>query len=228
MSTELINIYNKLYNDSIQKIKSDQYEMDDQIDSSLDKRSGITLLIRPDEQVRHRILKFLADLQAIEPEQYYYPSSDMHITVMPIIACYEEFDLNQIVVQDYIDLIQKCLSSQKNITIKFKGITASPSCIMIQGFPQQQALDELRNDMRTVFKASPLQQSIDKRYSLQTAHITVVRFRKPFTAKEEFLKMLENFKDYDFGETTINELELVHNDWYLRDNFVKTLVRFKV
>ncbi|CAF1225557.1 unnamed protein product [Adineta steineri] len=147
---------------------------------------------------------------------------------MPIIACYEEFDLNQIVVQDYIDLIQKCLSSQKNITIKFKGITASPSCIMIQGFPQQQVLDELRNDMRTVFKASPLQQSIDKRYSLQTAHITVVRFRKPFTAKEEFLKILENFKDYDFGETTINELELVHNDWYLRDNFVKRLFRFKV
>jgi 2'-5' RNA ligase len=99
---------------------------------------------------------------------------------------------------------------------------------MIQGFPQQPVLDELRNNLRTAFKTSSLQQSIDKRYSLQTAHATVVRFTKPFTAKEEFTKVLENFKDYDFGTATISEMELVYNDWYLREKFSKTLCRFKV
>jgi 2'-5' RNA ligase len=228
MSTELINIYNKFYNDAIQKIRSDQYEMDDLIDSSFDKRFGITLLIRPNEHVKHRIQEFLAALQAIEPEQYYYPSSDIHITVMSIISCYEEFDLNQIVVQDYIDLIRESIPSEKNIEINFKGITASSSCIMIQGFPQQSVLDELRNSLRTAFKTSSLQQSIDKRYSIQTAHATVARFRKLFTSKEKFIKVLENFKDYDFGMATISEMELVYNDWYQREKFVKTLFRFKV
>jgi len=228
MSAELISNYNKLYNDAIEKIRSDQYETDDLIDSPLDKRSGVTLLIRPNEHVRHRILKFLAALQSIEPEQYYYPSSDIHVTVLSIISCYEEFDLNQIAVPDYINLIRESIPSQKNIEISFKGITASPSCIMIQGFPQQPVLDELRNGLRTVFKNSSLQQSIDKRYSIQTAHATVVRFTKPFTAKQEFIKVLENFKDYDFGKASISEMELVYNDWYMRERFVKTLFRFKV
>jgi 2'-5' RNA ligase len=228
MSAELTSSYNKLYNDAIQKIRSDQYETDDLIDSPLDRRLGVTLVIRPDEHVKHRIVEFLAALRAIEPEQYYYPFSDMHITVMSIISCYEGFDLKQIAVQDYFDLIRKDLPSQKNIRISFKGITASPSCIMIQGFPQQSVLDELRNSVKTAFKTSSLQQSIDKRYSIQTAHVTVVRFTKPFTAKEEFIKVLEDFKDYDFGTATISEMELVHNDWYQRENFVKTLFRFKV
>lgn len=228
MSTELIDIYNKLYNDSIQKIRSNQYEMDDLIDSPLDKGYGVTLVIRPNEHVRHRILNFLSALHVIEPEQYYYPSSDMHITVMPIISCYEGFDLKQITVPEYIDLIHKCLPLQKNIEINFKGITASPSCIMIQGFSQQPVLDELRNSLRTVFKTSSLQQTIDQRYSIRTMHVTVVRFAKPFKAKEEFIKVLEDFKDYDFGTTTINEMELVYNDWYLKDKFVKTLFRFKL
>ena len=228
MSAELISTYDKFYNDAIQKIRSGQYETDHLIGSPLDKRLGVTLLIRPDEQVRVQIQKFLAALRVIEPEQYYYPSSDIHVTVMSIISCYNGFDLNQIVVQDYIDLIRKCLPAPKNIEISFKGVTASPSCIMIQGFPQQPVLDDLRESVRTAFKASSLQQSIDKRYSIQTAHTTVVRFTKPFTAKEKFIKVLEDFKDYDFGRATISEIELVYNDWYQREKFVKNLFCFKV
>lgn len=228
MSAELINIYNKLYNDGMEKIRADQYQTDDLITSSSDKRFGLALVIRLAEDVKGRILEFLADLQAIEPHQYYYPSSDIHITVLPIIDCYEGFDFNQIAIQDYIDLIGQSISSPQNIEINFKGITASPSCIMIQGFPQQSVLDDLRNSLRSAFKTSSLQQTIDTRYFLRTAHATVVRFTQPFTAKEEFLQVLENLKDYDFGKATISEMELVYNDWYVREKFVKTLFRFKI
>ena len=228
LSPSLINIYNKLYEDGIEKLRSDQYVTDDLIDSPLDKRRGIALVIRLNGSVKERIMEFLNALQAIEPNQYYYPPSDIHVTVIAIIDCYEEFDLNQIEIQNYIDVIHESIPSEKTIEISFKGITASPSCIMIQGFPQQSRLDELRNNLRTTFKASLLEQTIDKRYVMQTSHATVVRFTKPFTAKEQFLKVIENYKDYDFGTTTINEMELVYNDWYLKEKFVKTLFRFKV
>ena len=152
----------------------------------------------------------------------------MHVTVMSIITCYDGFDLEQIAVDDYVNLIHQCLRSQTKIRISFKGITASPSCIMIQGFPQQSVLNELRNSLRAAFKTSSLQQTIDQRYSIQTAHVTAVRFTKLFTAKDKFIEVLEDFKNYDFGETTISEVELVHNDWYQREKFVKTLFRFNI
>ncbi|UJR20096.1 hypothetical protein I4U23_023230 [Adineta vaga] len=228
MSIELINIYNKLYMDSIEKIQSDQYETDPMIDSLVDKRFGITLIIKPDEHINRQIQKFLTDLHTIEPDQYYYPSSDIHITVLPIISCHEGFDLDQLSIQDYIDLIREYLFLEGKLEIHFKGITASSSCIMIQGFPKQSSFNELRNKLKTAFKASSLQQDIDKRYSIQAAHATVVRFRKPFIAKDKFLKVLENYRDYDFGTMTVNEMELVFNDWYLKEKIVKSLHRFKL
>lgn len=228
MSEELINIYNKLYNDGMEKIKGDQYQTDNLIASTSDKRFGLALVIRLDEHVKEKILKFLGVLQGIEPHQYYYPSSDIHITVLPIIDCYEGFHYDQIAVQDYIDLIARSVSSLPKMEIDLKGITASPSCIMIQGFPQQSVLDDFRNNLRTAFKSSSLHETIDTRYFLRTAHVTVVRFTQPFVAKEQFVQTLDNFKDYDFGKATISEVELVYNDWYVTDKFVKTLFRFKL
>ncbi|CAF0824510.1 unnamed protein product [Adineta ricciae] len=228
MSAELTNIYNQLYTSAIDKIQSDQYETDGMIDSLDDKRFGITLIIKPNEQIKDEIQKFLAALRRIEPDQYYYPSSDIHITVLPIISCHDGFQLDQISIQDYADLIRENLSIDGKLEIKFQGITASSSCIMIQGFPQQNSFNEVRNKLKSAFKASSLQQDIDKRYLMQAAHATAVRFRKPFVSKEEFLKVLEDYRNYNFGTMTVNEMELVFNDWYLKENIVQSLSRFQM
>lgn len=128
---------------------------------------------------------------------------------MAIISCCDEFDLDRIDVQNYVDVIHKCISSQKTIGIHFKGITASPSCIMTQGFPEQSVLNDLQNNLRIEFGSTALEQTMDKSYHLQTAHATVVRFVTPFTAKKEFLEVLEKYRDYDFGMANISEMEFV-------------------
>ena len=74
--------YRKLYSESIDKISSDKYEIDNLIDSTLDQRFGITLLIRPSDQVKNNIQELLNKLKIVEPKQYYYPNSDIHITTM--------------------------------------------------------------------------------------------------------------------------------------------------
>lgn len=125
--------YNLLYKEAIGKIVSDTYQIDDLIDSKTDKRIGLTVVIRPPVAVREKIQQFLDELKIIEPNQYYYPSSDIHITVMSIISCYEGFEIDNIDLPKYIDLIRKCLVND-DISIQFKGVTASDSCIMVQGF----------------------------------------------------------------------------------------------
>src|SRR5690606_2914063 len=97
----------------------------------------------------------------------------------PVISCYEGFQLQQINPLDYIDLVRDCLRDIPCFDIQFMGITASPSCIMIKGFPLDGTLDMIRDRLREAFKNSPLEQSLDKRYALQTAHSTVIRFKVP-------------------------------------------------
>lgn len=218
--------YDALYQKSIEKIIANEYYVDNKIGFLADKRFGITLIIRPDIETKNKIQDFLEELKEIEPEQYYYPNSDIHITVMSIISCYDGFDLTGISMPEYILRIEKSLVGISDLEINFQGITASTSAIMIQGFTNSDSLNDLRNNLRTNFQGSGLEESIDKRYAIQTAHSTVVRFQKPIKNKEELISILERYRDYNFGKFKVESYYLVYNDWYQREKWVKELYKF--
>lgn len=224
----LENHYNNLYKTSIQKIIDDDYQTDHLIESPLDSRFGITLLIRPPEFIKNEVQKFLDKLKIAEPNQYYYKNSDIHITVMSIISCYNGFDLKDIKLTEYIKVIEDCIIENPNIEIEFRGVTASTSCIMIQGFLSNSSLNIIRDRLRENFKLSNLQQSIDKRYSIQTAHATVVRFTEKFNEKSKFLNTIKTYRNYKFGVFKPETLELVYNDWYQKEKHVKSLHKFNI
>ncbi|MDQ6470735.1 mutarotase [Flavobacterium sp. LHD-80] len=218
--------YSQLYKTSSEAISAGKYAIDTEIKNESDSRFGITLLIRPSDEIKANIQLFINELKKAEPEQYYYPDSDIHITVMSIISCSEEFHLNQIAPNDYIQLICKSMVDIDKIRIHYKGITASPSALMIQGFPTDDTLDNFRNKLRENFKNSNLQQSIDSRYTISTAHSTVMRFQEPLHDPKKLIEIADKFRDYDFGEFDVKSLELVYNDWYQRKSTTRVLGNF--
>lgn len=228
MHLYLTKHYNQLYENAIQQILADAYQVDKLIDSPNDNRFGITLILRPSDAVKREIQCFLDQLKQVEPLQYYYPDSDIHVTVMSIISCYNGFKLNQIRVEDYIDIIQQSIGDLKAFEIEFRGITASPSCLMIQGFFKDQTLNRFRDNLRDNFKKTDLEQSIDVRYSIQTAHATVFRLREQLSNKTDYLKIIDAYRDHYFGTFTVDALEFVYDDWYQRQELVKTLHRFQL
>lgn len=219
---ELENHYNSLYRESLSKIKSKEYGIDKLISSPNDKRYGMTLLIRPTLEIKEKISFFLREMIKVDPNQYYYPESDMHITVLSIISCYSGFDFSKINSFEYIMKIRDAIENISSFNISFSGITASPSCIMIQGYPQDDIINTIRNNIRILFRNSSLENSIDTRYKLRTTHSTVIRFKEKLTHVDKYLERLEAFRKYSFGTFKVDSLELVLNDWYQRDiNSVK-------
>jgi 2'-5' RNA ligase len=225
---DLSEHYDQLYKKSAATILAGNYKVDSQINNPSDSRFGITLLIRPSEKIKGNIQLFLNELKAIEPTQYYYPDSDIHITLMAIISCYEGFTLDKISIEDYIKIIQESLINLGEIKIEFRGVTASPSALMIQGFPADKSLNNLRNKLRENFKKSTLQQSIDSRYAISTAHSTVMRFQEKLQNPDKLIGVAEQFRDYNFGEFTVDKVELVYNDWYQRENNTVHLYDFEI
>ncbi|MEN2398582.1 mutarotase [Flavobacterium sp. MC2016-06] len=220
--------YNQLYKKSSEAILASNYNLDTQINNTSDSRFGITLLIRPSEEIKANMKLFLEELKKVDAAQYYYPDSDIHITVMSIISCYEGFRLDQIASNDYIETICRSLVELDEIKIHFKGVTASTSALMIQGFPTDDSLDNLRNKLRDNFKNLNLQQSIDSRYTISTAHTTVVRFQEKLQDPEKLMQVAAKFRDFDFGEFNVENLELVYNDWYQREKTTKVLGEFRL
>ncbi|MEZ0130550.1 mutarotase, partial [Flavobacterium sp. LBUM151] len=56
------------------------------------------------------------------------------------------------------------------------------------------------------------------RYTIATAHSTVMRFQEKLQNPENLIVIAEQFRNYDFGEFTVDKVELVYNDWYQREN----------
>lgn len=225
---ELKKHYNNLWRDSLAKIKDEQVQFDNFINSPDDTRYGLTLLARPSEKVKHNITTALKKLKQIAPHQYYYPESDLHITILSIISCYPKFSLTRITPSEYCNVVHSNLKYIAPFKIRFRGLTASPSCVMIQGFPEDNQLNNLRNKLRKDFKNSGLEHSIDKRYHIQTAHITAVRFKQQFTDLKKFIDNLVNLKDIDLGSCIIQELELSGNNWYMQRGKVQLIKKFSL
>ncbi|MGB8318325.1 MAG: hypothetical protein WCE54_09390, partial [Ignavibacteriaceae bacterium] len=68
----------------------------------------------------------------------------------------------------------------------------------------------------------------DIRYRIKTAHSTVIRFREELKHSLNFLSLLEKYRDYNFGKTKINQLELVQTDWYHKKEKVLILNKFEL
>ena len=147
---------------------------------------------------------------------------------MGIISCYEGFTLDQINIPEYIDLIEQSLVELDQIEIEFRGLTASPSAIMIQGFPTDESLNIFRNKLRESFKNSTLEQSIDSRYTIAAAHSTVMRFQEKLENTKQLIQVAEKFRDYNFGKFQVKKLELVYNDWYQRERNTIHLADFNL
>lgn len=220
--------YDNLYKKSLQTFSSQGVEIDHNIDNLKDDRYGLTLIVRPNKKVQKKISEFTNQLNQIETEQYYYPLSDIHITILSIISCTTGLKLKNIEVSDYIDLINNQLRGVGSFELKMEGVTASPSCIMIQGYPADDTLNSIRDRLRSAFGQSDLQQSLDQRYLLQTAHATVMRFRQPLTQKSLFLERLKNYRNQNFGTFEVQKVELVYNDWYHRKRNVQSLHNFEL
>ncbi|MCE7566911.1 hypothetical protein LZS85_12370 [Aliivibrio fischeri] len=227
----LKTIYDEMWDSSYSKIKSGQCDIDKLISDPNDTRRGVTALTylqNNESKVSRKITEFLCELKKVEPKQYYYPEEELHLTILSIISCISGFQLADIDTFSYVQIFKQCMQDTESISIKFEGITISTSCILIQGFPIGEGLNELRNKLRNRYQESSLHTTIDSRYRLSTAHVTAVRFTSQLINRDKVIDVLNRYKFYDFGTMTFTEFQLVFNNWYQNLSETKQLASSSV
>ncbi|OGX91197.1 2'-5' RNA ligase family protein [Hymenobacter coccineus] len=208
--------YDAMRATAIQRLTQGQAALDPLIDSPDDDRRGLTLLARPPARITAALAAIMDDFRRTEPHQYYYPAADVHLTVLSIISCYRGFELPMVDAAAYRATVREIVGPVRPFGVTLSGLTASPGGIIVQGTPTGPGLAELRDRTRAYFQHSPLQQSIDQRYSIQTAHSTVIRFRANLLDTKTLLTKIEKYQHHFIGTFEVDEVELVFNDWYQR------------
>lgn len=227
MNPALVAHYDAMRQAALPRLALGQPELDTLLDNpAADARRGITLLARPPQPLVAALAASMAELRALEPAQYYYPPGDIHLTILSLISCYPGFALTAIEPAAYGQLVAEALRGVPPLRVRFAGFTASAAGIMAQGFPLDEGLGELRQQLRVAFRASGLPQSIDQRYSLQTAHSTLVRFRAPLRQPARLVAWLRRHERGPIGEVELASVELVFNDWYQRAAHTVLLGRY--
>ncbi|MFS1902619.1 2'-5' RNA ligase family protein [Vibrio lentus] len=225
-----------IYDDMWQRfefaLKRNEYELDPYLsDLENDTRRGITALAYLNQGNRstiNEITRFQKEVRELEPEQYYHPSNELHLTILSVISCLPEFALTEIDVNPYIDVFRSALKNAGKIEIRYQGVSASPNCIVIQGFPTSDTLERLRNELKTQLTEAGVRVTFDSRYKLVTAHSSIIRFKAPLNDAQQLLALCQRYRNHDSGRVVLEDFELVFNNWYQNLDVTKSLAKYRV
>jgi len=225
----LRTLYDQLWSETIGKIRAGRIESDPVLEDRVqDQRRGLTVITRPPPAVRQCVTLFLGQLRRIEPTQYYYSPSEFHVTILSLFTATVNHEPFFAQTEEYISAVDSALRKVPPIRIEFKGVTASPGTVMIQGFFKTDALNDVRDVLRGQLRARGLADGVDRRYRLESAHMTVARFRAALCGSKRFTAVLELARGRSFGAFTIGSLSLVKNDWYLSRRVTETVKRYRL
>lgn len=219
--------YQQLWDGAIDEVRRGQVVIDPLLARrEADQRRCITVLILPAAEVQGRVTAFLHELREIDSEQYYYEAAELHVTMLSLFMATLDHARLLARYNEYLEAVGTALTQAPSFEIEFTGVTLSREAILVQGFPNNTVLNDLREGLRRELRARGLNEGLDGRYLLQMAHMTVVRFRQSLRDSELFGRVLSKYRDHNFGKATVKELQLVRNDWYMSQQAVEVLERF--
>lgn len=223
----LRRIYDGMWSAASKKIRAGKVEIDPVLAARVpDRRRGLALMVRPSLDTRRRVMTFLRELRRLEPDQHYYAPTELHLTILSPFTTTLNHRPFFARLKKYISAVDATLRRARPMRIEFRGITASSGAILIQGFFADNALNDLRDELRRELRARGLTAGLDTRYRLETAHLTVARFRAPLRDPKKFAAALARVRGRSFGSTTIRNPALVKTDWYMSHQTVKTVKRY--
>ncbi|MDN2665493.1 hypothetical protein OW495_02120 [Vibrio sp. 14N.309.X.WAT.E.F5] len=226
------SIYDDMWQRFELALKRNEYELDPYLSElENDTRRGITALAylnQGNSSTINEIIRFQKEVRELEPKQYYHPSNELHLTVLSVISCLPEFAVTEIDVNPYIDVFRSALKNAGKIEIRYHGVSASPNCIVIQGFPTSDTLERLRNELRTQLTEAGVRVTFDSRYKLVTTHSSIIRFKAPLNDAKQLLALCQRYKNHDFGRVVLEDFELVFNNWYQNLDVTKSLAKYRV
>lgn len=220
-------IYEKLWQEASMAFDRNEPKLDAFLTNRQDdRRRSVTLVARPDAGVCERVKQFLDEIAIVAPEQHFYQPQEFHMTVLSVIPGSELWWQEAQRLSDYLAALDEVLEKCPAFSVAFRGVSASPEAVMIQGFPVNNSLAELRNDLREVLAKHGLDKNLDRRYKIATAHLTIVRFYRPMKSWQPLKVLLAANRNRDFGIARFHSVQLVEADWYASADTARRLKEY--
>ncbi len=168
---------------------------------------ALVLLIRLEPNIADNIDCCIQKLKAIEPQMYYYPKTDFHLTLLDLLKGEVDRRIPDN-IEDYIEIIGNSLDGIKPFEITFEGLCASENAVMVKGYYGKE-LYNLREKLRNDLPLHGLK--LDERYRTVSSHITIARLTGIYQNPSNFLSFIH--EPYKFGTQKVSSIELTFHSW---------------
>jgi 2'-5' RNA ligase len=227
MLTKPIEVYEMLWNENFPAISRGDVEIDPYITNpGSDHRRGLTLIFRPAAGLLTSILEFLSEIQEIEPHQYFYSSSNLHFTVLPLFTATPDYQARYAELALYENAVQDAILGASAFSLEITGLTVSRGAVMVCGYSDSEVLNAIRDNLRQDLNGRGLSTGLDQRYRLVTAHSTIMRFSTALHNPQAFACFLLENRNRNFGSFEVTELQLVKNDWYMSQQHTPVIATY--
>ena len=215
----LNDIYNAIGKKFLSRVEKNRVQTDAFLTGERrDGRRGLTLLFRPAGHIVDTVMSVQDMLAPLLGPQYVQPASDLHMTVfsvMPAVPTYADFEP---ILHETIEAVDGAVAlANTEIGLDIRGIVASDEAIMTKGFPIDSALQDLRARVLSALEEIGLEERVKRRYTITTAHMTIVRFTKQIPDLKALAVALDRQSETPIGRMHADRLELVEHDWYMRN-----------
>lgn len=220
-------LYDRLWADARASFQAGVVEIDPHLDDrEADTRRGLTLVARLDGALRPEMGALLADLRALAPEQHIYRPDELHITILSVCSAAPGFDAERAPIGAYHALFAEAFATIAPLTLRWRGLTATPGAVLLCGYSPDGALNALRDRLRETLRRAKLDADLELRYRSTAAHVTLLRFRALPPRLEALGAYIAARRDRDYGAGRIERIEFVVNDWYMSRDRVRLLARY--
>lgn len=222
--------YDAMWTGAIDAVRSGDVDLDATLaadaDAGADPRRGLTVIARPDAALAARLSGMIDGLAAIETAQHCQPVTDLHVTMLSLFTVCAAYRDHLARLDDYRAAVRGAVHAMPAFDIDFHGVTVSRGAVLAQGFPRDGTLETLRARLRAGLRARGLDGALDRRYTLVTAHATLMRFIAPLSDPARLAAMLTGLRAEPLGTLRVGHLELVLNDWTMRTDRLRRIDAF--
>lgn len=188
-----------------------------------DTRLGLTVLIQLDGKIFEKFSEIIAELKIIEPHQYFYPMSDLHVTIIDLIGASENFVFDKEQVAQYKPVLHNVFQNVTRFPILFNGVCATRGAIFVQGFAGD-FIKNMRYAIRQEITKAGLE--LQERVSGNFVHSCIARFKEPLKNPEKLVRFIEQSRELFLGEFDITSTSFVLHDWYNREEQTTVLDKY--
>lgn len=154
-----------------------------------DQRYGVNLIVRPPLSVISYIHTIQDRLRAHEPRQYFYPSDDLHLTLIELCSSRSQSEAEALAAV-VVNVLPEMVQTASRAVLVRPLLGYDRRACAVNFLPADQRLQALRDH----FTAQLLRQgvTITPRYAPQSAHVTIMRYLRPLhSERSAWIELLE-------------------------------------